>query len=109
MDQVELTHRAAPLVARYRSDKAKITDLQEQLDELKASIGGIVEADGKYKDELGYAEFREIGESITYPGREVDQLAQVWAESDDPVQATCGKLLLKKRKVNPSRTTLYVK
>lgn len=109
MDQVELTHRAAPLVARYRSDKAKIADLQALLDGLRESIRSVVEADGNYKDALGYAEFRNIGESVSYPGKDVDDLAQVWAKSDDPVQATCGKLLLKKRSVTPSKKTLYIK
>ena len=109
MTENELTHNASPLIARYRKIKAQSDDLQAQISELRESIAKIVEAEGDYQDDVGYAKFRSRKESPSYSSKAVEKLAQVWAKSDDPVLAQCGQLLLAERSVTPAKTYIAIK
>lgn len=109
MTENELTHRASPLVAKHREIKAKMDNLQSQLDEVRDTIGKIITEEGGYKDDLGYAEFRTRRGYPSYSSKAVEKYAQVWASSDDPTLAQCGQLLLAERSVTPDKISLYIK
>lgn len=101
--------RVSPLIVRYRGIKAKIVELDGQRNELRDVIAGVVNEDGAYRDDEGYAEFRDKGASVSFDSKTVNDLAEVWAESDDPVLASCGKSLIKARRERPPSRSIYIK
>lgn len=109
MVESELTHRASPLIARYRQLAAKATDIKEQMDEIRGIVAGIVDTDGEYKDETGFARFASRKESVKYNGANLDKLVNAWLASTDPIFAQCGKLLAQERSVTPGQRYITIK
>lgn len=99
------------LVAQYRTLRAKIKDLEAETDAIRSTIQPLVKAlpEQKWGDEDGYARMKHRAESFSYPSKAVDDLAQSWANSKDPIMQSCGEMLLKKRSPKPSTTYLEVR
>ena len=101
----------AQKVAQHRVLKAQIKALEEKLKTLRDEMDPIVRdmPDEKWKDDVGYARIKHRAASVSFVGKEVDKLAQVWSESQDATTRTHGELLLTHRKERPPTSHLEVK
>ena len=97
------------LVAQYRKLKAQADYLNAQMNSIKLELVPIVEAEGKWTDDKGYARITERKPSVSYSNSAVESLAQAWCNSDDPVMKSCGEMLKAHRKESPGYTYLQVK
>ena len=97
------------LVSRYRKLKAQRDVIDAQMSKVKAELEPIVEAEGKYKDDDGYAQMVTRKASVSYSNSAVEDLAQAWRISDDPIMKSCGQMLWRCREEKPGSTYLQVK
>ena len=97
------------LMAVFRKLKAQKDAIDQQMSKVKADIVPIVEAEGKYKDDDGYAQMVTRKASVSYSNSAVEDLAQAWRISDDPIMKSCGQMLWRCREEKPGSTYLQVK
>ena len=97
------------LVSRYRKLKAQRDAIDAQMSKVKAELEPIVEAEGKWQDNDGYARIVERNPSVSYSGSAVEALADAWCKSEDAVMRSCGEMLKQHRKESPGSTYLQVK
>ena len=83
-------------VTDYRTLVWHIKRLEQEKVILRADIAALVQEAGKpWSDVMGYAKFIEAGgPRVTFQATRVNELAQVWSESEDAIMASCGKSLL---------------
>jgi hypothetical protein len=102
--------RISQLVTQRRTLKAQIDLLSASSDKLSKEIEPLVKAiGGKWQDDKGYARIIERAESVSFDATNVNQLAETWAKSEDPVLKMCGQLLLSSRKVSSGYSYLQIK
>jgi len=105
-----LTNNPMPqLVALYRTLKAQKDAIDQQMSKVKADIVPIVKAEGKWKDDDGYAQMVVRKASASYSSSAVEDLAQAWRISDDPIMKSCGQMLWRCREEKPGSIYLQVK
>lgn len=63
------------LVYAYRKHKAELDALETKMNILKQQIRPLVEANGKYQDELGYARIVTPNPTVTYDKDALDALS----------------------------------
>ncbi len=103
MDKIEL------LVGRYRELKEQEIALKSTMDTLRATIQTLVEAEGDWQDDIGYARLTHRGISMSFDGKAVSNLMSAWLTSDDAIMQSCGKMLQANQKVTEASTYLSVK
>ena len=104
-----MSNSVSELVARHRKLKVQKDDLDYQMKLIRAELEPLVEANGKWTDDLGYAKIVTRQASVSFSNADVNRLAKTWAESEDPIVQICGKMLLDLRKETAGRKYLQVK
>jgi len=97
------------LVSRYRKLKAQRDAIDAQMSEVKAELEPIVEAVGKWQDSDGYARVIVRKPSVSYSSSAVENLANAWCNSGDPVMKSCGEMLKEYRQEKPGSSYLQVR
>ena len=97
------------LVSQYRKLKAQADAIKSKMDDVKAKLVPIVEAEGKWQDDKGYARIVERKASVSYNNGAVESLANAWCKSEDPVMRSCGEMLQGHRREKPGSTYLQVR
>jgi heme oxygenase len=88
-------------VRAYRKLKAQKDDLEKQMDDLKPEIAALVEANGKWTDEDGYARIVKRKPSVAFDAKALEALYQSVAYAKT--------ILEPHRKVNAGYTYLQIK
>ena len=97
------------LVSQYRKLKAQADAIKSKMDDVKAKLVPIVEAEGKWTDKEGYARMTERRPSASYSDSAVESLAQAWCRSEDAVMRSCGEMLRQHRKEKSGYKYLQVR
>lgn len=99
------------LITQYRQLSQQVKDLEARKDELKSRIEPLVQAteSRKWQDDDGHAMMKSRSESVSYPGKEVDNLVQSWTQSEDSIMKSCGQMLQNLRKVKSASEYLEIK
>jgi len=99
------------LVGQYRAMTVQIKKIEAERKGLKSSIEMTVRAlEGlKWKDTDGHAVIKTRRASVSYPGKEVDNLVKVWAESNDAIMQSCGQMLQNLRRESQKSEYLEVR
>lgn len=103
MDKIEL------LVGRYRELKEQEAALADTMKSIKAAIQTLVEDEGNWQDDAGYARLTHRGVSMSFDGKAVSNLMNAWLTSDDAIMQSCGKMLQANQRATEASTYLSVK
>lgn len=105
----KVTYMSEPieyLVSEYRDLNKRGKEIESRKDEIKVLLEPIISGleGSKWEDSDGHAMIKSRSASVSYSGKEVDNLVQAWLVSDDPIIASCGQMLKNLRQERqPSR------
>ncbi len=95
---------------KIRELKVKANNIETEMKSIKSiMIQPYVEANGKFKDDTGYARMQNGGGGFSVDSKQLHSDATIWSESTDPTMQSCGKQILAKMKKNDTYQYLAVK
>ena len=93
-----------------RELKKQATVIETEMKSFKTKvIQPHVEANGKFKDDTGYARMQNGGGGFKVDSKAINTTAVIWSESDDPTLQSCGKQILSVMEVKEKYQYLAVK
>jgi len=99
----------AALLAAYRSLKVQAAVLENEMKAIRDRVYPIVERDGKWQDDLGYAKLIERQPQVVFDYGQVENLMKAWLDSDDSIMASCGRMLSNAQGVKAGYVYLQLK
>ena len=93
-----------------RELKKQANDIETEMKSFKTKIiQPYIEANGKFKDNAGYARMQNGGGGFSVDSKALHKTATIWSESDDPTLQSCGKQILSVMKEKKTYQYLAVK
>jgi len=84
----------AGAVFEIRLMQVKAKEIDGKIRSEKARLQKLLEIQGDYEDKAGYAKIIVREPGVTFPAKQVAELAGAWAASEDAIMQSCGQMLL---------------
>lgn len=97
------------LLSSYRAFKESGDLLKLKMDAIKAELSPLIEVHGNFEDIRGYIRNATRKPSVTFTAARVNELAEVWLESNDDAVQLCGRSLMTHRKERSGSSFLQIK